>query len=182
MNLMIPIIHNIKEKKRKGVSTVIGTLLMLAIVTSVGSVLMMQGVQGVNSFNTFLAVFSEEGESESVYESILIEHVRFDPTSKDVEIWLRNNGVERVGIDRIAMVNFDTQDLIIYKDLAVSIFGKETKKITITNPDVTLPGNCADWNSTSCAVGVVLAEDEHRTSVTTARGNSFETITSSFNT
>jgi len=178
---MIPIIHNIKEKKRKGISTVIGTLFMLAVVTSVGSVLFIQGITGINSFNTFLAIFSEEGESESVHESILIEHVRFVPTSKDVEIWLRNNGLERVGIDRITMVKVDSQELIINKDLAEDIFGEELKKITITNPDVILPGSCASWDSASCG-GLVLADHEYRIFVTSARGNSFETVASLFNT
>ena len=179
---MMPIIHNIKGKKRKGISTVIGTLFMLAVVTSVGSVLFIQGIQGVNSFNTFLAIFSEEGESESVYESILIEHVRFVPTSKAVEFWLRNNGLERVGIDRITMTKVDTQDLVINEDIinpAVSIFGEELKKITVTPS--TLPSGCADWNSSGCP-GVNLADHEYRISVTTSRGNSFETIAAPFNT
>lgn len=187
---MIPIIHNIKEKKRKGVSTVIGTLFMLAIVTSVGSVLAIQGIAGITSFNTFLAIFSEEGESESVHESILIEHVRFDPdsTDKDVEFWLRNNGLERVGIDRITMVKVDTQELIINKDFtnpAVDLFGEELEKIIINNAsatDVTLPGSCASWDSASCGGSLVLADHAYRISVTTARGNSFETIARPFNT
>jgi len=179
---MIPIIHNIKEKKRKGISTVIGTLFMLAVVTAVGSVLFIQGVQGINSFNTFLGVFSEETDSESIHESILIEHVRFTPTSKDVEIWLRNNGVERVGIDRITMVNVETQDLIINKDLTEDIFGEQLLKITITGGDVTLPKSCLDWNSGSCANSVVLSADEFRISVTSSRGNSFETVAIPFNT
>jgi len=182
---MIPIIRNIKEKKRRGISTVIGTLFMLAVVTSVGSVLFIQGITGINTFNNFLAVFSEEGESESVHESILIEHVRFIPNSsnKDVEIWLRNNGIERVGIDRITMVRVDSQDLIINKDLSEAIFGEQLKKITINNAsatDVTLPGVCTSWDT--CTGGLVLADHEYRIFVTTARGNSFETIAAPFNT
>jgi len=181
---MIPIIHNIKEKKRKGISTIIGTLFMLAVVTAVGSVLFIQGIQGINSFNAFLSIFSEEGESESVHESILIEHVRFDPASKGVEIWLRNNGLERVGIDRITMVKVDSQELIFNKDLADDIFGEQLKQMnTITGTDVTLPTNCTNWNSDGpCANSVVLADHEYRISVTTARGNSFETIAAPFNT
>jgi len=182
---MIPIIHNIKEKKRKGVSTVIGTLFMLAIVTAVGSVLAIQGITGITTFNNFLAIFSEEGESESVHESILIEHVRFIPTSKDVEIWLRNNGLQRVGIDRITMVNVETQDLIINKDFtnpAVALFGQELQLVTITGGDVSLPTSCLKWDSSSCANSVVLADDEFRISVTSSRGNSFETVATPFNT
>jgi len=181
---MISIIHNIKEKKRKGVSTVIGSLLMLAIVTVVGSVLMIQGVQGITSFNSFLAIFSEEGESESVHESILIEHIRFHPTSltKDVQFWLRNNGLERVGIDRITMVNVDTQDLIINKSFTEDIFGQELLITSATGNDVTLPGNCAKWDSSSCTNGEDLDGNEYRISVTTTRGNSFETIATPFNT
>jgi len=181
---MIPIIRNIKGKKRKGVSTVVGTLFMLAVVTSVGSVLFIQGLTGINTFNNFLVVFSEEGESESVHESILIEHVRFDPAgSKDVQFWLRNNGLERVGIDRITMVRVDTQELIINKDFtnpAVELFGQELEKITVTGSDVDI-GSCTEWDC-SDEGDAALEGDEYRISVTTARGNSFETVATPFNT
>jgi len=176
---MIPIIHNIKGKKRRGVSTVIGTLLMLAVVTSVGSVLFLQGLTGINTFNNFLAIFSEEGESESVHESILIEHIRFVPTAVDVEFWLRNNGLERLSIDRITMVKIDTQDLIIDESLNDDIFGQELVKITLTS--ALLPDNCTQWDSSGCG-SEVLADDEYRISVTSSRGNSFETIARPFNT
>ena len=170
---------NIKEKKRRGVAQIVGTLFMLAVVTVVGSVLFIQGISGITDFNTFLAIFAEEGESENVHEAIILEHVRFDPTGKDVDFWLRNTGLVTVGIDRITMVRVDTQELIINEDLSDEIFGKEIIKITIT---ATLPTLCDDWSSTNCNPSQTLSSDEYRISVTSGRGNSFETTATPFNT
>ena len=176
-------ITDIGRKKRRGISQIIGSLFMLAIVTVVGSALFIQGLQGVTDFNTFLAVFSEEGESESVHESIIIEHVRFDPSSKDVDFYLRNTGEVRAGVDRITMVRVDTQELIINEEVDEDIFGKDIIKVTIT---VTLlpftpNGSCTDWSDTGCS-NEGLEGDEYRISVTTGRGNSFETVAAPFNT
>ena len=154
---------------------------MLAIVTVVGSVLFIQGVEGINSFNAFLSVFSEEGESETVHESIIIEHVRFDPVgSKDVELWLRNTGLTTIGIDRITMVRIDTQELIINFDTAETIFGEEIIKITVTGDDVDI-GACTEWDCSEEG-DADLEDDEYRISITSGRGNSFETIATPFNT
>jgi len=170
---------NIKEKKRRGVAQIVGSLFMLAVVTVVGSVLFIQGISGITDFNTFLAIFSEEGESESVHEAIILEHIRFDPNGKDVDFWLRNTGLTTVGIDRMTMVRVGTQELIINEDLADEIFGKEIIKITIT---ATLPSGCADWSSSCGNPSAALSSDEYRTSVTSGRGNSFETTATPFNT
>lgn len=152
---------------------------MLGVVTVVGSTLFIQGLGGITDFNTFLAILSDEGESELVHENIVIEHVRFDPTGKDVDFWLRNTGQTTVTVDRITMVRVDTQELIINADLVEEIFGKDIIKVTIT---ATLPPVCDDWRSTNCSPSTTLSSSEYRISVTSVRGNSFETAAVPFNT
>ncbi len=158
---------------------------MLAVVTVVGSVLFIQGISGITDFNTFLAILSDEGESELVHENIVIEHVRFDPTGKDVDFWLRNTGLTTVTVDRITMVRVDTQELIINADLVEEIFGKEIILVNVTGLRVTdgvfLPGACTDWSDSGCS-NEGLVDDEYRISVTSVRGNSFETVAEPFNT
>lgn len=159
---------------------------MLAVVTVVGSALFIQGLGGITDFNTFLAVFSEEGETDMVHESIIIEHVRFHPENESVGFWLRNTGLTTVTIDRITMVKVDTQDLIINKDLAEEIFGKEINLINVTGH--TLPGSLTKWNESydddnnPGTPDAALEDSEYRISVTSVRGNSFETTAAPFNT
>ena len=50
---------SIVTKKRRAVSQVIGALFALAIVATFGSVLLIQGVQGVENFTAFLNIFEE---------------------------------------------------------------------------------------------------------------------------
>src|SRR3989338_10727810 len=80
---------NIVTKKRRAVRQVIGALLALAIVATFGSVLLIQGVQGVQNFTTFLDIF-EETESKSAQEVFIVEHVTFDSTStnKEIDVWV----------------------------------------------------------------------------------------------
>lgn len=179
---MISVIHNIKEKKRRGVSQIIGSLFMLAVVTVVGSALFIQGLGGITDFNTFLAVFSEEGETDMVHESIIIEHVRFHPLKENVAFWLRNTGLTTVNIDRITMVRVDTQELIINFDSTKKIFGKEIILVNLTAINVDLPAGCTNWSSSCGNPSAALSSDEYRISVTSVRGNSFETTAVPFNT
>jgi len=42
---------NFSLKKRRGVSQIIGSLIVLAVVASVGSVILFQGLNQINAFN-----------------------------------------------------------------------------------------------------------------------------------
>jgi len=156
---------------------------MLGIVTVVGSALFIQGLGGITDFNTFLAILSDEGESELVHENIVIEHVRFHPENESVGFWLRNTGLTTVTVDRITMVRVDTQELIINADLVEEIFGKEIILVNVTGLRVTdgvdLSGSCTQWD---CSSDTALETDQYRISVTSVRGNSFETVAEPFNT
>jgi len=172
---------NIVTKKRRAVSQVIGALLALAIVATFGSVLLIQGVQGVQNFTTFLDIF-EETESKSAQEVFIVEHVTFDSTStnKEIDVWVRNTGKIDIIIDKISIVKIDTQELIVNKEnINQDVFQKEVRQITLSGSDVTLPssGTPTTWQ------GVYNNDVDgvYRITVSTTRDKSVETVAGLFN-
>ncbi|MEK6966274.1 MAG: hypothetical protein AABW62_02465, partial [Thermoproteota archaeon] len=120
---------SIVTKKRRAVSQAIGALLALAIVAVFGSVLLIQGVQGVQNFTTFLDIF-EETESKSAQEVFTVEHVRFTPNSDAIEIWVRNTGKIDIIIDKVSIVKINSQELIGNKEnINKNIFQKNATRI-----------------------------------------------------
>src|SRR5574342_127069 len=99
MNMMIKINKNKKLCSRKGISNIVGTLLMVAIVASIGTVLLFQGMNNINNFNFTLSFLT--GSKDSLSEDVTFEHVRFNPTDNHVNIYVRNTGLQQVEIDKI---------------------------------------------------------------------------------
>ena len=176
---------SIVTKKRRAVSQVIGALLALAIVTVFGSVLVIQGVQGIENFTAFLNIF-EETESKSAQEVFIVEHVKFNATASDnahdeeIDIWIRNTGKIDIIIDRISIVKINTQELIVNKEnINQDVFQKEVRQITISGSDVTLPssGTPTTWQ------GVYNNDVDgvYRITVSTTRDKSVETVAGLFN-
>ena len=176
-------------KKRRAVSQVIGALFALAIVATFGSVLLIQGVQGVENFTAFLNIF-EETEAKSAQEVFIVEHVRFDPTNEEIDIWVRNTGKIDIIIDRISIVKINTQELIVnIENINQDVFQKEVRQITlgenededeeVTMPTLTPTGSCScqDWEDVFVAEG----STEYRITVTTIRDKSVETVAGLFN-
>src|SRR3989344_2688851 len=169
---------SIVTKKRRAVSQVIGALLALAIVTVFGSVLLIQGVQGVENFTAFLNIF-EETEAKSAQEVFIVEHVKFNATDigtddhEEIDIWIRNTGKIDIIIDRISIVKIDSQELIVSKEnIDQDIFQKEVRQITLSDSDVTIPTadcvSCTDWvdvfndeGSTEYRITVTTRSEEH---------------------
>jgi flagellin-like protein len=84
-------------KKRRGLSQVIGSLLLLAIVVPLGTVLLVNGTTQINAFNNEMSsslVFNSQG----IREELVFEHIRFDPPTGDVTISLRNTGSDSASI------------------------------------------------------------------------------------
>ena len=75
--------------KRRGVSNIIGSLIVLALVASVGSVILFQGPGQINAFNYDLTFFDTTKNNE-LREDIILEHFRFVNGTEDVEIYLAN--------------------------------------------------------------------------------------------
>jgi len=174
---MVFLIGNKGITQRRGVSQVLGSLFMLAIVAGLGSVLLFQGINGLNNFNASLALFQEDKQSSR--EDLIIEHVRFHndappetPTDfLNVNITIRNIGTVEVTINTITMVNVTGQDLPINNStLTDIILVGDIKSINLeTNLQ---PSATVFWNT----------RYEYRITVTTAEGNSFVTLARPFNT
>ena len=176
---------SIVTKKRRAVSQVIGALFALAIVATFGSVLLIQGVQGVENFTAFLNIF-EETEAKSAQEVFIVEHVKFNATDigtddhEEIDIWIRNTGKIDIIIDRISIVKIDSQELIVNtEDINQDVFQKEVRQIKFTSTNVTMPTSCScqDWEDVFRLEG----SSEYRITVTTIRDKSVESVAGLFN-
>ena len=169
-------------KLQRGISQVVASLIMLAIVATFGTVFLIQGMEGISTFNSTVEFF-KESQTKAAQESIIIEHVTFYPSNTTVSFWIRNTGVIEVTVDRITMVKVDTQDLIIENSTVTNtIFVKELEEIRITPLTIPSSTNPDQWDSNHDVTGISLNSSEYRISITTARGNSFEAIAKPFNT
>jgi len=167
-------------QKRRAVSQVIGSLFALAVVAAVGSLLLLQGQQGIMDFTNTLDVF-EKTEKKAAQEIFIIEHVRLDPESDQVEIWLRNTGTIEFTVQQIRMIKIDTQELLIDTDTVdTTIFQEEFAKITLSGDDVTLPSGATTWEDEVRAPD--LNDYEYRIFVTTTRNTAQDIVVEVFNT
>jgi len=161
-----------KITSRRGISQILGSLFMLAIVVPVGIVILSQGLYEVADFNRFLSITMEQ-EIDSVQEDIIFEHVRFEPTGNQVTVSIRNISTITSSIDKISIVKMDTQELLVYQDnLASSLPLKDSTDI-IVNANLASSGQWADS---------MYVDSDYKISITTIRGNFFDTIARPFNT
>jgi len=164
-------IHPNRFGRRKGISQIVGSLFMLAIVVPIGVVILTTGLYEVADFHRFLTVTRAQG-TDAVREDIIFEHVRFEPSTNQITISLRNISTVETIVDRITVVDMTTQKLIVYDDtlpLSQSIIHlqDDTDIIVFTlKPEVSWTENGKDY----------------KISITTARGNFFDTVARPYNT
>ena len=109
-------------KSHRGVSNIIGSLIVLAIVASVGSVILFQGLNQINSFSYDLT-FHEKERVNELREDIIFEHVRFDPNSDpdnggdNLHLFLANIGTVDTQITTVTVVNIGEQELIFNREV-----------------------------------------------------------------
>jgi hypothetical protein len=156
--------------KRRGVSNIIGSLIVLALVASVGSVILFQGLNQINAFNYDLTLHDQQ-HSDAIREKIIFEHIRFDPDSSEVTLYLANVGTTETTIATITAVNIDTQELIVNRagnttPLANSTIQIEDHQQITIQADLPL-GSSNIWNSTE------YRNDDYKFSLTTSKGNFF---------
>jgi hypothetical protein len=65
-------------KRRRAVSQVMGSIVILGIVSSVGSVILFNGMNSISAF-TYDLSFHEKSKNEIHREDIVFEHIRFVP-------------------------------------------------------------------------------------------------------
>ncbi len=165
---------NFSLKKRRGVSQIIGSLIVLAVVASVGSVILFQGLNQINAFNYSLTFLDRE-HNEALREDILFEHVKFDPNTNDLILYLANIGSIDSTVATVTVVKVDTQEMLLaWEDV------DDTSLIEdhiIIHKNVTLPGpniwNQTNYNSTTF---------DYKISITTSKGNFYSTVASPYDT
>lgn len=172
---------SIVTKKRRAVSQVIGALFALAIVATFGSVLLIQGVQGVENFTSFLNIF-EETEAKSAQEVFIVEHVKFNSSNNNIDIWVRNTGKIDIIIDKISIVKINSQELIVNKeDINQNVFQKEVRQIKFTSANVTMPTVSCSCSTSWQQVFTTEGSTEYIITVTTIRDKSVESVAGLFN-
>ena len=174
--MLIGIIKNKKLSAKRGISSIVGTLIMVAVVASIGSVIMFQGLNGINDFNYYLSFLT--GSKNSVNESAVIEHVRFDPTTNAMDVWVRNTGTTQLEISKVSIVKMDTQIEIVANNNRATI---PINQIVNINQSPTTPAGIV-WDSATYCGTPPTCSTSYRISITTASGNSFETTATPFNT
>lgn len=166
-------------KRRRAVSQVMGSLVILGIVSSVGSVILFNGMGSISAF-TYDLSFHEQSKNQIHREDIIFEHVRFEPNTDDISIDLLNIGSVESTISTITILNIDNQEVIAsWVDVNQSVQIKENSKIildAVDDSEIILNPATAVWNDSP------YFDSEYKISLTTTRGNFFTTVASPFNT
>ena len=175
---MIDVSSKFPLKKRRAVSQIMGSIIILGIVTSVGSVILFNGLESISAF-TYDLSFHEKSKNQIHREDIIFEHVRFVPNTDNIEIDLFNIGTVESTISTITILKIDNQEIIVnWVDINQSIQIKENQRITlddVNDSEIILTGT-GIWND------VNYLNSEYKISLTTTRGNFFTTVASPFNT
>ncbi len=165
-------------KNRRAVSQIMGSIVILGIVTSVGSVILFNGMESISAF-TYDLSFHEKSKNQMHREDIVFEYVRFVPTTDTLEIDLLNIGTVESTISTVTILKIDTQEIIAnWVDINQSIQIKDNQRITLDDVDdseIVLTGT-GIWND------VNYLNSEYKISLTTTKGNFFTTVASPFNT
>lgn len=157
-----------------------GSIVILGVVTSVGSVILFNGMESISAF-TYDLSFHEKSKNQIHREDIIFEYVRFVPDSDNIEIDLLNIGSVESTISSITIIQIDTQEIIAnWVDVNQSIQTKDNQKIILDDVDdteIVLSGSVTDtWNDEN------YLTSKYKISLTTTRGNFFTTVASPFNT
>jgi len=168
---MIP--KKLSMKNRRGVSNIIGSLIVLAIVASVGSVILFQGLNQIAAFNQELTLHDTE-RNLALREDVLFEHVRFDPDTNELVLYLANIGTTETTIATVTVVNIDSQELILRNTTVNRTIQIEDHIVINLFPALMAFPNDI-WNSTE------YNSTDYRIVVVTSKGNFFDTIRAPYN-
>jgi len=165
-------------KNRRAVSQIMGSIVILGIVTSVGSVILFNGMENISAF-TYELSFHEKSKNQLHREDIIFEYVRFVPNTDNITIDLLNIGTVESNISTITILKIDNQEIIAnWVNVNQSIQIKDNQRITldvVDDSEIILTGT-GIWNDAT------YLNSEYKISLTTTRGNFFTTVASPFNT
>jgi hypothetical protein len=159
-------------KNRRGVSQIIGSLIVLAVVASVGSVILFQGLNQIQAFNHDLS-FHDREYNEALREDILFEHVKFEPNTNGFILYLANIGSIDSTVGTVTVVRVDSQEMIFAWEDVNETIQIEDHIIILLNA-TSLPGT--QWNQTG------YNSTDYKISITTSKGNFFSTVATPYDT
>jgi len=172
---------NFTLKKRRGVSQIIGSLIVLAVVASVGSVILFQGLNQINAFNYSLT-FHDREHNEALREAILFEHVRFDPNTNDLVLYLANIGSIDSNIASVTVVKINTQELILgWEEVDQTINPDNPTGLILIEDHIVLHNNVTSLNGTNIWNQTYYNTADYKISISTSKGNFYDTVVSPFN-
>lgn len=164
----------VPKRKKRGISQIAGNLVILGMVTAIGTGILIHGMNEINAFNYELNNHSNV-KNKKFQENLVFEHIRFIPNSNDLEISIRNTGTTDINIDVIKLIKIDTQELIAEWNSEIpTLFVKEPHTILIDNANLTV--GSGTWNEND------YVKSEYLISIKTTRDNFFTTVALPFNT
>lgn len=160
-------------KKRRAISQIMGSVVILGVVTSIGSVILFNGMNQINAFSYDLS-FHDKAKNEAYRENLMFEHVRFEPGTDQIILYLANIGTTESTIESITVVQLDTQNILVDWEEGVS----STVQIKESSNPITINANLNSltWNDP------LYRNSEYKISITTSKGNFFSTVASPYNT
>jgi len=160
-------------KNRRAISQVMGSVVILGVVTSIGSVVLFNGMNQINAFSYDLS-FHDKPKNEAYRENLMFEHVRFEPGTEQIILYLANIGTTESTIESITVVKLDTQNILVDWDDGVS----STVQIKESSDPITVIANLNSltWDDP------LYRTSEYKISITTSKGNFFSTVASPYNT
>lgn len=160
-------------KKRRAISQIMGSVVILGVVTSIGSVVLFNGMNQINAFSYDLS-FHDKAKNEAYRENLMFEHVRFEPGTNQIILYLANIGTTESTVESITVVQLDTQNILVdwEDDVSSTVQIKESSNPITLNANL----NSLTWNDP------IYRNSEYKISITTSKGNFFSTVASPYNT
>lgn len=160
-------------KSRRAISQIMGSVVMLGVVTSIGSVILFNGMNQINAFSYDLS-FYDKAKNEAYRENLMFEHVRFEPGTDQIILYLANIGTTESTIESITIVQIETQNILVDwdDDVSSTIQIKDSSDPIIINANL----NSLTWDDP------LYRTSEYKISITTSKGNFFSTVASPYNT
>jgi len=181
------VFSKLSMKNRRAVSQIMGSVVILGIVSSLGSVIMFNGMDSISAF-TYDLSFHEQSKNEIHREDIIFEHVRFEPNDDKIEIDLINIGTVDSTISNITILKIDTQEIIAnWVDVAEPVLVETNQRIILDNSDILLTNGIVTQTWDDDYYYYIDANPanpvaKYKISLATVKGNFFTTVVSPFNT
>jgi len=152
--------------KHRGVSEVIGSVIMLGVVGAIAALVLTLGLSSITDFQTFL--IDVDITEDTLKEKFIVEYTSFTVNAKTVVIYFRNIGHNTITIESIAITDIDTQDLLLL-ETSVDDFTSGLVIQPKTREDITVTADsCMFIVDTPCV------DTNYLISIVTSRGNIYE--------